>query len=122
MEVAMKKLTLFGGLAAVALTSTQTLAGTPIMDDPLPISVRGETSGNNFKAKPRNDETAPGYKAYRDRLGHGLLTTHTPKAPTAAKAPPSVQDNVATRMIVALALVSAFASSPAPAQPDKAWP
>ena len=65
----MNKLTLATSMIGLALLTTQAQAGSPMMDDPILLSARGE-SGSNFKAEILPQIAKP-YKAYRDRLGYG---------------------------------------------------
>jgi hypothetical protein len=82
----MTKLTLAASMTvfAVALAAPEAQAGTPMMDEPMSISVGGETSCSKKNcisagaATGQNDigarwgYNASGYKLYRDRMGHGL--------------------------------------------------
>jgi hypothetical protein len=70
----MNKLIIPAGMIALALYSSQAQAGSPMMDDPLPLSVRGETSGNRFTSGIGGQEAKPSYHTYRDRLGYGIVT------------------------------------------------
>ncbi len=67
----MNNLLLTAGIITFVLYGSYAQAGSPMMDDPLPISVRGDTGTDSFKAETGNQYAKPHYKSYRDRLGHG---------------------------------------------------
>jgi hypothetical protein len=69
--------------AAFALDSAPARAGTPMIDDPILLSARGESSCTGIckmkvKSKPQGSgagsQGATPYKTYRDRLGYGNVT------------------------------------------------
>ena len=65
--------------AAFALDSAPARAGTPMIDDPILLSARGESSCTSLckmkvKSKPQGSGAASQYKTYRDRLGYGNVT------------------------------------------------
>jgi hypothetical protein len=74
--------------AAFALHSAAARAGMPMMDDPLPLSVRGGTSCTGVcnmtaKSKPQGagagSQSVSPYKTYRDRLGFGSPVNGAPR-------------------------------------------
>jgi hypothetical protein len=63
------------GIGATFALGTPARADMPIMDDPLPLTVRGDTGRLGLKARTNAKPASHPYKTYRDRLGFGNVTS-----------------------------------------------
>jgi hypothetical protein len=83
----LQRLIIVGAAVAFALECSPARAGMPMMDDPILLSVRGEscTGVCNMKIKPKQQGSGAGsqgmnpYKTYRDRTGFGSLGNGAPR-------------------------------------------